>query len=265
MQNANQARNDALGAIGWCAFDYQTHGDYGSGDKICYHGVMDIFRMPKYAAYVYRSQIDPEEEIVLEPCTLLARGENDDNKPIPFMVCTNCDYIEVELYGRSVEKFFPSLVYSSMAHPPIMVDNDPGHWTELWKGGTIIGYYKGKEVARRSYSPDAYLSDLVVKADHQELYNTIVDATRVTAEFVDQLGNPLPYYNGIISFETSENLEIIGPKMVAAVGGRIGCWVKTKPLCREETGTITVRAQNTAIQEKVLTIQLRPDHSIRCL
>ena len=59
VQNANMERNDAMGAIGWCAFDYQTHGDYGSGDKICYHGVMDIFRMPKYAAYVYRSQVDP--------------------------------------------------------------------------------------------------------------------------------------------------------------------------------------------------------------
>ena len=28
---------DLLGIIGWCAFDYNTHADYGSGDKICYH------------------------------------------------------------------------------------------------------------------------------------------------------------------------------------------------------------------------------------
>ena len=32
------------GGIGWCAFDYNTHGDFGSGDRICYHGVTDIFR-----------------------------------------------------------------------------------------------------------------------------------------------------------------------------------------------------------------------------
>lgn len=125
VQNANFAREDALGAIGWCAFDYQTHGDYGSGDKICYHGVMSMFRTPKYAAGVYRSQVDPEKEIVLEPCTLFARGENDDNKPIPFMVCTNADYIDVEAYGRKIGRYFPSQVYSSLAHPPIMVDNDP--------------------------------------------------------------------------------------------------------------------------------------------
>ncbi len=265
VQNANQARSDAMGAIGWCAFDYQTHGDYGAGDKICYHGVMDLFRMPKYAAYVYRSQIDPEKELVFEPCTLLARGENDDNKPIPFMVCTNCDYIEVEVYGKSIGRFFPSLVYSSMAHPPIMVDTDPGHWSDIWKGGTIIGFYQGREAVRRTYSCDAHLDDLAVTIDHRELCNTVVDATRLTARFVDQLGNPLPYYNGILSIETSSNLEVIGPNTVAVVGGRIGCWIKTKPVCRAETGTVTVRALNTDIPEKVLTIQLRPDENIRCL
>ena len=39
------------GAIGWCAFDYNTHKDFGSGDRICHHGVMDMFREPKFAAY----------------------------------------------------------------------------------------------------------------------------------------------------------------------------------------------------------------------
>ncbi|WP_246359091.1 hypothetical protein [Paenibacillus phytorum] len=38
------------GAIGWCAFDYNTHKDFGSGDRICHHGVMDMFRIPKFAS-----------------------------------------------------------------------------------------------------------------------------------------------------------------------------------------------------------------------
>ena len=28
------------GCIGWCAFDYNTHKDFGSGDRLCHHGVM---------------------------------------------------------------------------------------------------------------------------------------------------------------------------------------------------------------------------------
>ena len=62
------------GGIGWCAFDYNTHADFGSGDRICYHGVTDIFREPKPAAGFYKSQCDPDEEIVLEPAFHWARG-----------------------------------------------------------------------------------------------------------------------------------------------------------------------------------------------
>ena len=47
------------GGIAWCAFDYATHRYFGSGDRICYHGVSDIFRLPKPAAGFYRSQCDP--------------------------------------------------------------------------------------------------------------------------------------------------------------------------------------------------------------
>ena len=265
VQNANMARSDAMGAIGWCAFDYQTHGDYGAGDKICYHGVMDMFRMPKYAAYVYRSQADPEEEIVFEPCTLLARGENDDNKPVPFMVCTNCDYVEVQLYGKSIGNFFPSLSYCSLPHPPIMVDKDPGHWSDIWKGGTIIGYYKGKEVARRTYSCDAHLEDLTVSIDDTSLCNTLVDSTRVTACFTDQAGNPLPFYNGVLTIETSEHLQLVGPATVAAIAGRIGFWVKTVPGKGPGAGTITLHALNTRIPPKTLTVALYEDKNIHCL
>ncbi len=265
VQNENHARNDALGAIGWCAFDYQTHGDYGAGDKICYHGVMDLFRMPKYAAYVYRSQVDPEKEIIMEPCTLFARGENDDNKPIPFMVCTNCDYVDVECYGKKIGRFFPSQVYSSLPHPPIMVDKDPGHWSDIWLGGTIIGYYNGKEVAREVYSYDARLSDMVVKMDNTELMNTVVDCTRITATFVDEMGHPLPYYNGIIHVETTDDIEVIGPNTVAAVAGRMGFWIKTKPLAQKSEATVTLTALNTDIPAKVCKICLSPDDSIQTL
>src|SRR5579859_1468207 len=49
------------GGIGWCAFDYNTHSNFGAGDRICYHGVTDIFREPKAAAGFYKSQCAPAE------------------------------------------------------------------------------------------------------------------------------------------------------------------------------------------------------------
>ena len=81
------------GGIGWCAFDYNTHSNFGSGDRICYHGVTDIFREPKPAAGFYKSQCDPEEEIVLEPAFHWARGDESIGFTTA-LVCSNCDHLK---------------------------------------------------------------------------------------------------------------------------------------------------------------------------
>ena len=63
--------NDAMadqqhaGCFGWCMFDYPTHKDFGSGDRVCYHGVMDAFRNPKLAAAVYASQQDKQPVLAI--------------------------------------------------------------------------------------------------------------------------------------------------------------------------------------------------------
>ena len=44
------AQPDIAGSFGWCMFDYNTHREFGSGDNVCWHGVMDMFRNPKPAA-----------------------------------------------------------------------------------------------------------------------------------------------------------------------------------------------------------------------
>jgi beta-galactosidase len=69
VQNAMLGDPWISGAIGWCMFDYNTHHDFGAGDRICYHGVMDMFRIPKFAAWAYASQVDPAKEVVLKPVT----------------------------------------------------------------------------------------------------------------------------------------------------------------------------------------------------
>ena len=76
----NQLASDPqyAGGIGWCAFDYNTHANFGAGDRICYHGVTDIFREPKPAAGFYKSQCDPAEEIVLEPAFHWANSDESD-------------------------------------------------------------------------------------------------------------------------------------------------------------------------------------------
>ena len=64
VMDAAMADGEHAGFFGWCMFDYNTHRDFGSGDQICYHGVLDAFRNPKLAAAVYAAQGD--EAPVLE-------------------------------------------------------------------------------------------------------------------------------------------------------------------------------------------------------
>lgn len=58
--NAVAGETDICGSFGWCMADYNTHKDFGSGDRICYHGVLDMFRNHKMAAAVYASQREIE-------------------------------------------------------------------------------------------------------------------------------------------------------------------------------------------------------------
>lgn len=110
------------GAIGWCAFDYNTHKDFGSGDRICYHGVSDMFRIPKPAASLYSSQKDPASGIVLEPATIFAKGERSASRPLPVEVYTNCDAVDLYHAGEKVGRYYPDRgTYPHLDHPPVVI------------------------------------------------------------------------------------------------------------------------------------------------
>jgi beta-galactosidase len=110
------------GAIGWCAWDYNTHREFGSGDRVCHHGVCDAFREPKYAAWAYASQVDPAERVVLEAASLFAKGERDGARTAPIRVFTNCDSVRLLRNGEEVGVFFPDRrSFPNLPHPPVVI------------------------------------------------------------------------------------------------------------------------------------------------
>ncbi|MBF9014798.1 MULTISPECIES: glycoside hydrolase family 2 TIM barrel-domain containing protein [unclassified Oceanispirochaeta] len=119
------------GAIGWCAWDYNTHREFGSGDRICYHGVSDMFRIPKFAAAVYSSQMSPEEKIVLEPASLFAKGERDAASILPIEVYTNCDSITLYKNGNLIDTYKPAFDrFPNIEHPPVIIEDLIGNQVE---------------------------------------------------------------------------------------------------------------------------------------
>jgi beta-galactosidase len=150
--NAAYGDPDISGAIGWCMFDYNTHKDFGSGDRICYHGVMDMFREPKFAAYAYISQCDPSDEVVMKPATFWARGERNIGGVLPLIMLTNCDEVELQ-YGALTKRVGPDREnFPHLPHPPVVstigisprTNSAPG---AEWIDGSFTGYVDGEPVA----------------------------------------------------------------------------------------------------------------------
>lgn len=119
--------NDAMadkkhaGVYEWCMFDYATHKEFGSGDRICYHGVMDMFRNPKMASYVYVSQ--GNEKAILEVSSSMNIGDYDGGR-LPLFYCfTNADSVKVYKNDVYVNTFYPSNRFQAMEHGPILVDD----------------------------------------------------------------------------------------------------------------------------------------------
>ena len=131
VQNDARADGQHVGCFGWCMFDYPTHKDFGSGDRVCYHGVMDAFRNPKLAAALYASQQDKTP--VLECGTPMDIGDYPGGDLGKIFVFTNAD--EVELYKNGVfVKSFRSEGWQGLAHGPVEIDDTIGCLLESVEG-----------------------------------------------------------------------------------------------------------------------------------
>lgn len=127
--DAMYAADDICGIFPWCMIDYNTHKDFGSGDGICYHGVMDMFRNPKLAAAVYASQ---SEEA---PCCVVSSsmdiGEHPAGNIGSVFVFTNADSVRLYKNGLLVKEFYPdSSSYPALPHPPVVIDDFIGDLLE---------------------------------------------------------------------------------------------------------------------------------------
>ncbi|MFV0432300.1 MAG: glycoside hydrolase family 2 TIM barrel-domain containing protein [Alphaproteobacteria bacterium] len=232
--------DDIAGCIGWCAFDYNTHKDFGAGDHICYHGVMDMFRMPKPAAYAYASQCDPEEEAILEPVTVWARGERDECFFTPMLILTNCDYVEFSFGGVLIGRYFPARdQFKNLPHPPVIIPEfDDGGWGFNWHEGNFKGYVDGKLVAERQFSASATPQNFKLIADDTKLNANVIDTTRILAQVSDEYGHVLAFLHTPIIFEIEGPAKILGPKVKSLLGGATAIWVESYG----QKGKITITA-----------------------
>ncbi len=120
VRDAIEGEKDVAGGFGWCMFDYNTHQDFGSGDRICYHGVLDMYRNPKPAAAVYA--VEQDEIPVLEISSSMDIGEHPASNMGKIYILTNAD--SVRMYRNDVllhEYTHADSPYRNLRRGPILI------------------------------------------------------------------------------------------------------------------------------------------------
>ena len=256
----NQLASDPqyAGGIGWCAFDYNTHANFGSGDRICYHGVTDIFREPKPAAGFYKSQCDPAEEIVLEPAFHWARGDES----VGFskaVICSNCDHLKIYTRAGSIEgnpwsplaELDPDREeFANLKYPPFILD--VSKFRAGWGDLRIDGYLAGKQVISKSLSGRGVDQKFLLLPDDLSLAADGADTTRVVLRVTDEFGAVRNFANDPVAFTLEGPGELIGDNPFALIGGTGAVWIRAT----EQAGTVRLTAKHPRLGSQTVTFTL---------
>jgi beta-galactosidase len=261
----NQLASDPqyAGGIGWCAFDYNTHANFGSGDRICYHGVTDIFRENKPAAGFYKSQCDPSEEIVLEPAFHWARGDES----VGFskaVVCSNVEHIK--FFARDIAKpesewklaaeIDPERTeFNHLKYAPFILDVgklDLEKLGMIWGDLRIDGFIGGQMVISKTLSGSGVDMKFVLLPDDAELLADGADTTRVVLRVTDEFGAMRTYADDPIHFTLEGPGELIGDNPFSLVGGTGAVWVRAK----EQAGMVKLTAKHPRLGSQTVTFKL---------
>jgi beta-galactosidase len=238
------------GGIGWCAFDYNTHADFGSGDRICYHGVTDMFREFKPAAGFYKSQCDPSDEVVLEPAFHWARGDESIGFTKAW-TCSNCDHLKFYIADKLVAEVEPNKTeFTHLRHPPFVADLSTA--VSQWGDLRIEGYIQGKQVVSKIMSGRGVDQKFTLLPDDTKLLADGADSTRVVLRVTDEFDTIRPFANDAVKFELEGPAELIGDNPFAVIGGTGAIWIRAK----EQPGTVILTATHPQLGKQQVKFEV---------
>ncbi len=250
VHNQLASEKGYAGGLGWCAFDYNTHANFCSSDRICYHGVSDIFRISKPAGGFYKSQCDPKEEIVLEPAFDWSRGDRNETFTVA-MVSSNCEKIKMYIADRLIADLSPDReTFPHLKYPPFVKNIRDEIYKGAWGDMKIEGYIGGKKVITKMMSGRGADRQLLVEPDDQELLGDGIDTTRVVLKVTDEYGAVRPLAIAAIALSITGPGEIIGENPFSLSGGVGAVWIRTKQLA----GPIRLTAQHPILGSKTVEI-----------
>ncbi len=213
--NVEEAHNDNLNTPAfsdsyWVMFDYNR----GYHDDLESSGLMDIYRLPKFAYYFYKSQCDPDEEIVLNIASYWTPQSATDVK-----VFSNCEEVEFYLNDQLISKQFPDKNNNSnnLKHPPFTFKAGP------YKPGTIkaVGIIKGEKVAEQFVKTPGKAVGLKIWLDEngRKPQSACNDVLFVYVAAIDANGTVVPDFNQEVTVHIKGDAKVLNPETIVAEAG----------------------------------------------
>jgi beta-galactosidase len=241
-----QSTGQFIGGAQWHPFDHQR----GYHPDPYWGGIFDAFRQPKYAYYLFKSQVNSSTT----PMVFVA------NEMTPFsdkdvVVFSNCDSVRLTAYeGKSWTKPVVK-AKNQVPNAPVIFENMFDFWEardysykqKNWQKVSLLveGIMNGKVVCSEKKMPSRRATKLRMNIDElgKKLLADGSDFIEVVAEITDDNGNVRRLAKDNIVFSVEGEGEIIGDEKIGA-NPRAVEWGSAPILIRSTTkaGKIKVKA-----------------------
>jgi beta-galactosidase len=215
-----------IGGALWHPFDHQR----GYHPDPYWGGIMDAFRQPKYAYYMFKSQVDAD---VVHPLSETGPMVFIAHEISPFSgsdvtVFTNCEEVRLIVYERDTLIRKASRPQPGMPHPPVIFENvfDFNAMRQLpyvqkqWQKVSFVaeGLIGGKVVCTTKKMPSRRSDKLrlFIDNDGQKLIADGSDFVPVICEVTDKEGNVRRLAKEQIWFEVEGEGYLIGDATIGA-------------------------------------------------
>lgn len=239
--NFQEAHNDNLKTTAfadgiWVMFDYNR----GYAPDIEASGVMNIFRLPKFGYWFFRSQRNANEFVAgqpVGPVVFIANHWTPDS-PREVRVFSNCDEIALSLNGKLIELRRPDTtrVSSHVKHAPFTFTLD------RFEAGSLkaTGYVTGREVASHERRTPGPVANLALRFDlsGRPFAAQGKDAIFCHADLLDAVGEIVPSNEPQVFFGTDDSTRLIGQNPINAEAGTATSLIE----CDQANPTATIYA-----------------------
>lgn len=245
--NFQEAHNDNLygpcfGDANWLMYDYNR----GYAPDIEASGIMDIFRLPKFAYWFYRSQTEVGPVCHIASYNLPSSGNT-------VRVYSNADTVRLFRNDTLIAAQGPDrdLTAVNLRHPPFTFTL-PGYYPGTLKAE---GLRKGVAFAMHSVTTPGPPAALRLTADfsNKPLQAGSSDVIFVYATMVDSAGNPVHNADSLVEFSVRGNAGLIGTNPVRAEAGVASILLRAGA----NPGKIMIRALSGEMSEAEIMTETR--------